>query len=283
MRPSSATSKAADELIRGRVFEVLTQLGLLDVADSLVGDSERRGISGGERCRLSIGLELVAAPDILILDEPTSGTSLHLSRAQADDDTGLDSSSAMKVISVLKSLSSRTTVITTIHQPSSRIFSHFDKLLVLGLGGRVVYCGQADAAGEHFAGMGMSCPEGWNMADRESDTLLGVLRLTTCRQTCSRSPLSPRSVSPPPAPHRRSSRPLLSVPRSISLPPRRSSSPLRAPTTTLVLCPCSTRVTRLCSRRGPCLVRHRRAERLDRRGNQRRCSSLRSRCFRCER
>lgn len=54
-----------------RVWEVLGQLGLRDVAHSRVGSGERRGISGGERRRLSIGLELIAKPSILILDEPT--------------------------------------------------------------------------------------------------------------------------------------------------------------------------------------------------------------------
>lgn len=54
-----------------RVWEVLGQLGLRDIAESRVGSGERRGISGGERRRLSIGLELLARPSILILDEPT--------------------------------------------------------------------------------------------------------------------------------------------------------------------------------------------------------------------
>lgn len=60
------------------MFEVLSQLGLLDVADSVIGSPEgsgRRGISGGERRRVSIALELVAHPAVLILDEPTSGLS----------------------------------------------------------------------------------------------------------------------------------------------------------------------------------------------------------------
>jgi ABC-type multidrug transport system ATPase subunit len=62
-----------------RANEVMHQLGLGDVADTRIGDVVRRGISGGEMRRLSIGLELIAAPDILILDEPTSvGTALLL-------------------------------------------------------------------------------------------------------------------------------------------------------------------------------------------------------------
>lgn len=97
-----------------RVWEVLGQLGLQDIAESRVGSGERRGISGGERRRLSIGLELIARPSILILDEPTSG---------------LDSVSAAKVVQVLRDLAhgdhgvvQKTTIIATIHQPSSQIF-----------------------------------------------------------------------------------------------------------------------------------------------------------------
>jgi ABC-type lipoprotein export system ATPase subunit len=61
-----------------KVFEVLQQLGLVDIKDTRIGSVERRGISGGEARRVSIGLELVASPDILVLDEPTSGLSKSL-------------------------------------------------------------------------------------------------------------------------------------------------------------------------------------------------------------
>ncbi|GAA5874149.1 hypothetical protein JCM1840_000367 [Sporobolomyces johnsonii] len=142
-----------------RVFEVLSQLGLLDVADSLIGSDEKRGISGGERRRVSIALELVAAPAILIADEPTSG---------------LDSTSALLIIRALKSLtltspasshSRPTTVILTIHQPSSQIFQIFDQVLLLGIGGVQLYLGKAAEAKEWFAERGFVCPEGWNPAD----------------------------------------------------------------------------------------------------------------------
>lgn len=59
---------------QAKVFEVMKQLGILDIKDTRIGNHERRGISGGEQRRVSIGLELVACPDILVLDEPTSGT-----------------------------------------------------------------------------------------------------------------------------------------------------------------------------------------------------------------
>ena len=58
---------------QAKVFEVMQQLGILDIKDTRIGNQERRGISGGEQRRVSIGLELVACPDVLVLDEPTSG------------------------------------------------------------------------------------------------------------------------------------------------------------------------------------------------------------------
>ena len=108
-----------------KVFEVMQQLGLVDIKDTRIGSIERRGISGGEARRVSIGLELVASPDILVLDEPTSGLPkslttkclLNLSRS------GLDSVSAVKVAQVLRELAHHpehpTACIASIHQPKS--------------------------------------------------------------------------------------------------------------------------------------------------------------------
>lgn len=89
-----------------RVDDVIEKLGLTGVRNVRIGDGEKRGISGGEMRRVSIGLELVARPDVLILDEPTSG---------------LDSVSASKVARVLHGLAhdeeNPTVVIASIHQP----------------------------------------------------------------------------------------------------------------------------------------------------------------------
>ena len=89
-----------------RVDEIIEKLGLSHVRDVRIGDGEKRGISGGEMRRVSIGVELVAMPQVLILDEPTSG---------------LDSVSAAKVATVLHELAhdpdERRVVIATIHQP----------------------------------------------------------------------------------------------------------------------------------------------------------------------
>ena len=89
-----------------RVDDIVDKLGLTRVRDVRIGDGDKRGISGGEMRRVSIGVELVAQPQILILDEPTSG---------------LDSVSAAKVATVLRDLAhdpeERRVVIATIHQP----------------------------------------------------------------------------------------------------------------------------------------------------------------------
>jgi ABC-type multidrug transport system ATPase subunit len=91
---------------QARVDEVLGQLGIAHIADTRIGGVERRGVSGGEMRRVSIGLELVARPDVLILDEPTSG---------------LDSVAALKVARVLEDVAHNqhhpTTIIASIHQP----------------------------------------------------------------------------------------------------------------------------------------------------------------------
>lgn len=83
----------------------------------------KKGISGGERKRTSIGFELITNPSLLILDEPTSG---------------LDSSTALKVIKLLKKEAQRgMTIITSIHQPASDIFMKFDRVILLSEGNQL--------------------------------------------------------------------------------------------------------------------------------------------------
>jgi ABC-type multidrug transport system ATPase subunit/ABC-type multidrug transport system permease subunit len=110
-----------------RVSKVLDQLRLNHVRSSRIGSSDAGGLSGGERRRLAVGVELIARPSVLLLDEPTSG---------------LDSFSADIVIDVLKATAAEgTAVVVTIHQPSSQIFSLFDKLCLLAPGGVQVFFG----------------------------------------------------------------------------------------------------------------------------------------------
>ncbi|XP_072050764.1 broad substrate specificity ATP-binding cassette transporter ABCG2-like isoform X2 [Amphiura filiformis] len=139
-----------------RVDEVITELGLKSCADTKVGDAFSRGVSGGERKRTNIGMELIIKPSILFLDEPT---------------TGLDASTANAVMLLLSRLSHRgRTIIFSIHQPRYSIYRVFDKLHLLS-GGETVYHGPADQALEHFANNGFICEEHNNPPDFFLDVL----------------------------------------------------------------------------------------------------------------
>ena len=118
-----------------RVEEVLKELGLEDCGDTVVGNDLDRGISGGQRKRLNIGVALVTKPPVLLLDEPTSG---------------LDAATADEILAVASSLARSgggRVVAATLHSPSSRAFRlSVDKLLVLGSRGRPLYSGPADVS-----------------------------------------------------------------------------------------------------------------------------------------
>ncbi|MCL7039787.1 hypothetical protein MKW94_015893 [Papaver nudicaule] len=108
-----------------RVQAVIDELGLRNAANTLIGDEGHRGISGGERRRVSIGVDIIHDPIVLFLDEPTSG---------------LDSSCAFMVVKVLQRIArSGRIVIMSVHQPSSRLVCLFDKLIFLSQGETVYY------------------------------------------------------------------------------------------------------------------------------------------------
>ena len=111
--------------IESRVDSLTSALKLEACQNVHVGNELKKGISGGERKRTSIGYELITNPSIMFLDEPTSG---------------LDSFSALKICQLLKKEAERgMTLIATIHQPSSDIFNCFDKVLVLADGNQIFY------------------------------------------------------------------------------------------------------------------------------------------------
>ncbi len=111
-----------------RVDSLLRSLGLYEVRDMKVGSPLFKNISGGQRKRLNIALELIREPAILFLDEPTSG---------------LSSRDSENVIDLLKELTIRGKLIfVVIHQPSSGVFKMFDQLLVLDTGGYLIYNGE---------------------------------------------------------------------------------------------------------------------------------------------
>ncbi|CAM8944195.1 unnamed protein product [Rhodiola kirilowii] len=132
------------------VDSTIMEMGLQDCAHTVIGNWHLRGISGGEKRRVSIALEILMRPRLLFLDEPTSG---------------LDSASAFFVTETLRNLSrDGRTVIASIHQPSSEVFELFDRLYLLS-SGKTVYFGQASDAYEFFAQAGFPCPALRNPSD----------------------------------------------------------------------------------------------------------------------
>jgi ABC-type multidrug transport system ATPase subunit len=122
---------------------MLEKLNLTGCADVMIGGEMIKGISGGQRKRTSVGVELVTNPKLVFLDEPTSG---------------LDSDSALSCIQLLKSIAkSGTTVLCTIHQPSSEVFSLFDNVILMK-DGRIMYQGEVDGVVEGFSNCGFPPP-----------------------------------------------------------------------------------------------------------------------------
>ncbi|XP_044510446.1 ABC transporter G family member 25-like isoform X2 [Mangifera indica] len=138
---------------------VITELGLTKCQNTIIGNSFIRGVSGGERKRVSIAHEMLINPSLLILDEPTSG---------------LDATAAHRLVSTLTSLAQRgKTIITSMHQPSSRVFQMFNSVLVLSEG-RCLYFGKASEAMGYFASVGYSPSFPVNPADFLLDLANGV-------------------------------------------------------------------------------------------------------------
>lgn len=151
--PSTPDAEKAESVDR-----LIAELGLKNVRDSPVGSPGgfRRGLSGGERKRCNIGVEMVRDPAAIFLDEPTSG---------------LDSFQAQNVMSALRDLAGNgRSVVCTIHQPRSSIFAMFDQLMLL-TDGRLAFIGDASAAVGYFETLMFKCPTLTNPADFFMDVM----------------------------------------------------------------------------------------------------------------
>ena len=144
-----------------RVFQVMESLNLLNIKDSIIGDEIRRGVSGGQRKRVNVAMELVADPSLLALDEPTSG---------------LDSTSSQSLTETLHDLAKTgVNVVAVLHQPKYEIFEIFDNVLLLGVGGRTVYLGPAQEMTAYFTRIGFPLPPKTNPADYYMDVVAGLI------------------------------------------------------------------------------------------------------------
>ncbi|KAJ3086461.1 ATP-binding cassette sub- G member 1 [Quaeritorhiza haematococci] len=147
LRVPDAMSKEEKE---ERVDDMIRMLGLEKAAGTIIGDANMKGISGGERKRTAMAMEMITNPGVLFLDEPTSG---------------LDTFTAYSVVKILKDLAhTGRTVVATIHQPSSDVFHMFDDLLVLAEG-RIIYMGPTANIIDYFSKVGYQCPQFTNPAD----------------------------------------------------------------------------------------------------------------------
>ena len=139
-----------DEEIEALVTKKLRALGLEDAADTIIGGGLKKGISGGQKKRVSIGVELIASPSIIFLDEPTSG---------------LDSYAAAQVMQLLDDVAKAGNIVLfTIHQPSSKVFSSFDNLLLLNKG-QIMHQSSVTSVGADFRAAGFPMPDNYNPAD----------------------------------------------------------------------------------------------------------------------
>lgn len=140
-----------------RAEEVLLKMGLKDCANNLVGNDMIKGISGGEKRRASIAVQVLTDPRVLLLDEPTSG---------------LDAFTASSIMEVLQGLANEgRTLILTIHQARSDLFKHFGNVLLLSRGGHPVYAGPGRTMLGYFGRHGYDCPKNTNPADFALDMI----------------------------------------------------------------------------------------------------------------
>jgi ABC-type multidrug transport system ATPase subunit len=142
---------------KARIDGLISSFGLNDQADTIIGTPIRKGISGGQKRRVSVAAQLITSPRILFLDEPTSG---------------LDSAASWEVMSFVKDLAKKHKVsdwtlvrgvvtpdtiqfvIASIHQPSTTTFELFDKLLLLSKG-KMAYNGPVSGIKDYFASLGL--------------------------------------------------------------------------------------------------------------------------------
>jgi ABC-type multidrug transport system ATPase subunit len=142
------------------INKLIRQMGLSDCAETLIGSDLVKGISGGEKRRVSIGIQLLSKPKVLFLDEPTSG---------------LDSKTSVTILKLLADLAldNSTTVILTIHQPNEEMFMSFGSVLLLARGGKVVFDGATSKIRSYLNDIGYGMSSNQNIADYLLDLVSG--------------------------------------------------------------------------------------------------------------
>lgn len=150
-----------DKMVVDHANNVVHTLGMDKIAHNLVGNAAKRGISGGQKKRVNIGMELAAMPSVIFMDEPTSG---------------LDGAATVQLAKCLDRLrKSGIMIVCVIHQPRLAVFSQFSHLLLLGNGGGEVYCGTTSGLEPYFTSLGFRMAERENVADWMIDVVCGLV------------------------------------------------------------------------------------------------------------
>jgi energy-coupling factor transporter ATP-binding protein EcfA2/ABC-type multidrug transport system permease subunit len=147
--PTHSTITKSERI--SRLSALISAFGLQDQSSTLIGTPIRKGLSGGQKRRVSVASQLITSPKILFLDEPTSG---------------LDSAASLEVVRFVRGIARmyKILVIASIHQPSTTTFDLFDKLLLLSRG-RTVYNGPISEVKDYFGNMGYEMPKYMNPAE----------------------------------------------------------------------------------------------------------------------
>jgi len=151
--------------IQKTIESLMERMGLSELRDVVIGGENIRGISGGQRKRVNIAMELITEPSLLILDEPTSG---------------LDAKATLEVLEVLRSLADQgKTIILTIHQPRREAFDMIDNIILLAKGGHLAYFGSTtiDTVQYFEDKVQKKCPITTNPADFIMDAMDGASKV----------------------------------------------------------------------------------------------------------
>lgn len=160
------------------------------VWDSVIGDAEKRGISGGQRKRVSIAMELVSNPSLIFADEygqrlECRSSILNVKKNSRRPTSGLDSTTSFQCMNALRNMASKgANVVAVIHCPSYQIFTSFTHVLILGVGGTTVYHDDPNRVLEYLTtphpdgGAVFECPPLVNPADFVMDCVSGLAKPT---------------------------------------------------------------------------------------------------------